>query len=87
MKLLIMQFPPNSRHIIPLRSKYSPQHPVLKHPQSMFLPEVFKICYLYWLCERYDIDSSIKISTNIRPIFQDLDLVRRWGLAPSIASN
>jgi hypothetical protein len=21
-----------------LRSKYSPEHPVLKHPQSMFLP-------------------------------------------------
>jgi hypothetical protein len=29
-----MQFPPVSRHIIPLRSKYSPQHPVLKHPQT-----------------------------------------------------
>jgi hypothetical protein len=26
-----------SRHFISLRSKYS-QHPVLKHPQSMFLP-------------------------------------------------
>jgi hypothetical protein len=22
----------------PLRSKYSPQHPVLKHPRSVFLP-------------------------------------------------
>jgi hypothetical protein len=29
MKLLIMQFSPLSRHFIPLRSKYSPQHPVL----------------------------------------------------------
>jgi hypothetical protein len=38
MKLLITQFPQISRHIIPLWSKYSPQHPVLKHPQSMFLP-------------------------------------------------
>jgi hypothetical protein len=28
MKLLIMQFPPISRHMIPLRSKYSPQDPV-----------------------------------------------------------
>jgi hypothetical protein len=26
-----MQFPPISRHFISLRSKYSPQHPVLKH--------------------------------------------------------
>jgi hypothetical protein len=30
MKLLIMQFPPISRHFVSLRSKYSPQHPVLK---------------------------------------------------------
>jgi hypothetical protein len=37
MKLLIMQFSPTSRHWISLRSKYSPQHPVLKHSQSMFL--------------------------------------------------
>jgi hypothetical protein len=33
-----MQFSPTSYHFIPLRSKYSPQRPVLKHPQSMFLP-------------------------------------------------
>jgi hypothetical protein len=33
-----MQFSPFSGHLIPHRSKYPPQHPVLKHPQSMFLP-------------------------------------------------
>jgi hypothetical protein len=38
MNLLIMQFSPTSRHYISLLSKYSPQHPVLKHPQSKFLP-------------------------------------------------
>jgi hypothetical protein len=38
MKLLIMQSPSASCHFLPHRSKYSPQHPVLKHPQSMFLP-------------------------------------------------
>jgi hypothetical protein len=38
MKLLIMTFSPTSCHFISLRSKYSTQHPVLKHPQSMFLP-------------------------------------------------
>jgi hypothetical protein len=38
MKLLIMQFPLIYSHFISLRYKYSPQHPVLKHPQSMFLP-------------------------------------------------
>jgi hypothetical protein len=38
MKLLIMQFSPISCHFISLRTKYSPQHPVHKHPQSMILP-------------------------------------------------
>jgi hypothetical protein len=33
-----MQFSLTSYHFISPRSKYSPQHPVLKHPQSMFLP-------------------------------------------------
>jgi len=37
-KLLIMQFSSASHHFRPLRSKYPPQHPVLKHPQSVFLP-------------------------------------------------
>jgi hypothetical protein len=37
-KLLVMQLSSITRHLIPLRSKYPPQHPVLKHPQSMFLP-------------------------------------------------
>jgi hypothetical protein len=32
-----MQFSPFYRHLIPLPSKYPPQHPVLKHPQSVFL--------------------------------------------------
>jgi hypothetical protein len=35
MKLPIMQFSPTSCHFISLRSKYSPQHHILKHPQSM----------------------------------------------------
>jgi hypothetical protein len=31
MKFLTVQLPPFSRHLIPLRSKYSYQNPVLKH--------------------------------------------------------
>jgi hypothetical protein len=38
MKFHIMQFSPTSYHLIPHQSKYYLQHPVLKHPQSMFLP-------------------------------------------------
>jgi hypothetical protein len=34
MKLRIVQLPPFPRHLIPLRSKYSSQNPVIKHPQS-----------------------------------------------------
>jgi hypothetical protein len=32
-----MQFPPISFHFFPPRSKYSPQHPVLKHPPSTLM--------------------------------------------------
>jgi hypothetical protein len=33
-----MLFSPFPCYPIPFRSQYSPQHPILKHPQSMFLP-------------------------------------------------
>ena len=38
MKLLTTQFPPSSCHILPLRPKYLPRHPILKHHQLMFFP-------------------------------------------------
>jgi hypothetical protein len=38
MKLPIMQLSPLSRYFIPLRSKYSPQYPILKPSQSMLFP-------------------------------------------------
>jgi hypothetical protein len=34
MKLFIMQFYSSSSYFFPLRSKYPPQHSVLRHPQS-----------------------------------------------------
>jgi hypothetical protein len=47
MKLLITQFPPTSCHLISLRSKYSPQYPVLTRLHSMFtevyLREIAKV--------------------------------------------
>jgi hypothetical protein len=36
MKLPFVQLSPFCRYFIPLRSKYSPQHPVLTYPQSVF---------------------------------------------------
>ena len=38
-KFLIMKFSPFPCYLVPLRPKYSPQHPILKHPQPMFLPQ------------------------------------------------
>jgi len=35
-KLLITQFSPLSCYLVPLRPKYSPQHPIPKHPQPTF---------------------------------------------------
>jgi len=39
LKLLIMQSSPVSCHFLPLRSKFCPQCPVLKHPESMSLSQ------------------------------------------------
>jgi hypothetical protein len=36
-KLLIMQSTPVPSYIVPPRLKYPPQHPILEHPQPMFL--------------------------------------------------
>jgi hypothetical protein len=33
-----MQFSPVSHHFLPLRHKYSPQHPVLKHLPPVLFP-------------------------------------------------
>jgi len=38
MKFLIMQSSPVPHDFLPLRSKYSPWHPVLIHPQSVLFP-------------------------------------------------
>jgi hypothetical protein len=37
----LLQSSPASHHFLLLRSKYSPQYPVLTHPQSMFIPYIF----------------------------------------------
>jgi hypothetical protein len=36
--IILIMFGEEYKYFISLRSKYSPQHPVLKHPQSVFLP-------------------------------------------------
>jgi hypothetical protein len=39
MKLLIIKFSSVPCYLVPLRPKYFPQHPILKHPQRMLLPQ------------------------------------------------
>jgi hypothetical protein len=34
-----VKFFPLTCYLVPLRPKYSPQHPILKHPQPTFLPQ------------------------------------------------
>jgi hypothetical protein len=43
-KLLTMQFPPDPRHFLPLRSKYSQQRTIFEHLQFMFFPWCTKSC-------------------------------------------
>jgi hypothetical protein len=42
-----MQSPPFPRYLVPPRSKYSPQHHILKHPQLPFLPQCQRPSILY----------------------------------------
>jgi len=70
-KFLIIQSSPVSCHFLPLRSKYSPQQPVLKYPQSMLFPVII-FCTVwtpsFWRGDRkikYLEENSIKHSPNL----------------------
>jgi hypothetical protein len=39
MELIIMKFSPLYSYLVLFRLKYSPLHPILKHPQATFLPQ------------------------------------------------
>jgi hypothetical protein len=41
MKVPTVRLSPFSRYFIPVRTKYSPQHPVLEHPQSKLFPQCY----------------------------------------------
>ena len=41
-KLLFMKSSPLPCHLAPVRFKYPPQHPIIEHPQYMFLPRCDK---------------------------------------------
>jgi hypothetical protein len=66
-----MQFSPFSSHLIPLRSKYPPQHPVLKHPvyvpplmsetkfSFLILKKIFFLKYIEFYYRKYMFNCSI----------------------------
>jgi hypothetical protein len=51
MKLRIMQFSPTSLHFIPLRTKYSPQHPVLYTSFLCLLPFCYNLYIVPSVCQ------------------------------------
>jgi hypothetical protein len=60
MNLLIMHSYLASCHFLPLRYKYSPQHPVLKHPNSVFF---------HW-CKRLSFTPIQTTGKILRKIYQ-----------------
>jgi hypothetical protein len=50
-KLLIMYFSPLYCHLVPLRLTYSPQYPILNHPQPTFLPQCERPSFALNKCE------------------------------------
>jgi hypothetical protein len=60
MKLLIMRFSPASDYFLSLRTKYSPEYAILKHPQSM----LYQVCSLYSASTRYETRSPKLIQTH-----------------------
>ena len=75
-------------YFIPLRPKYLPQHPILKHPQAMFVPQferpsftsiqkIDKIIVLYVLI-RIFMDNRLedkRFSTKWQQAFPDFNLI------------
>ena len=45
-QLLFMQLSPFPCHLVPFRSKYSPQHPILKHPFTHFSTIFSPCCFV-----------------------------------------
>ena len=59
-----MQSPPFPRYLVPPRSKYSPQHHVLKHPQPPFLPQYITCIIINTLLHVCGPGSSVGIVTH-----------------------
>jgi hypothetical protein len=65
--LHIMQFSPTFCHLISILPKYSLQHPVLRHPQSIFLP----------LLSKTEFRTHTKPRQNYNPVYSKLYVLRQ----------
>ena len=65
-----MQSPPFPRCLVPPRSKYSPQHHILKHPQLPFLPQCQRPSFVR-KCNQFSVFSfhQFKVTTTSDKIF------------------
>jgi len=60
-----MHSPPFPRYLLPPRSKYSPQHHVLKHPQLPFLPQCQRPSFTPIQNNRQNYSSTFKVGFTI----------------------
>ena len=74
-KFFIMQFTLDSCYLVPLRAKYSPQHPVLRQPQSMFFPQC-KINSFTPIQNNWQNYSSLYFNLHIFPLITQNDAIR-----------
>ena len=70
MKLLSMQSSPVPCYLAHRRSKYLPQHPFLKHPQHMFVPQ----CKRTEVLHPYKTKGKITVLNTFILIFLDSKL-------------
>jgi len=59
-----MSFSPLSCYVVPLRPKYSPRHPILRHPQPTSLSQL-----LLYQCERPSFTPILKNGHNYSSVY------------------
>jgi hypothetical protein len=77
MKLFVMQYSSCSCHLIYLRSKFTPQHHVFKHPPSIFLHALLIIRWKHEMGKEY---YRLEIVMKYLQIFFFLECVKKMRL-------
>jgi len=82
MKILIMQSATDYHHFLPVRCRYSPQHPILEHSQSTF--------FRYWnrpsfsLVQNYQYNYGSAYFMSLERKREDKRFWTEWYQAPLI---